>query len=144
MEWGAVYATAVTTSNQFTSCIFNGIINAPLTAPQSIGTCINQYVISSQNPIVSVTSTVLLLTLIHFVLGLTTGNSSWVDKSWSILPAYYTWKLWLGAPGPAQDPRAAIIAAIIAVWGLRLTYNFYRKGGYTWAGEDYRSVLIYI
>lgn len=30
----------------------------------------------------------------------------------------------------------------ILLWGVRLTYNFYRKGGYTSAGEDYRWVYI--
>jgi hypothetical protein len=36
------------------------------------------------------------------------------------------------------------MAAVAAVWGLRLTYNFYRRGGYAWppwtGEEDYRSV----
>jgi steroid 5-alpha reductase family enzyme len=36
------------------------------------------------------------------------------------------------------------MAALAAVWGLRLTYNFYRRGGYAWppwtGEEDYRSV----
>ena len=36
------------------------------------------------------------------------------------------------------------MAAVSAVWGLRLTYNFYRRGGYAWppwtGEEDYRSV----
>lgn len=35
-------------------------------------------------------------------------------------------------------PRLAIIAAVVAVWGLRLTFNFWRKGGYALSGEDYR------
>lgn len=30
----------------------------------------------------------------------------------------------------------------ITLWGLRLTYNFYRKGGYRRGGEDYRWVHI--
>ena len=36
------------------------------------------------------------------------------------------------------------MAAVSALWGLRLTYNFYRRGGYAWppwtGEEDYRSV----
>lgn len=34
--------------------------------------------------------------------------------------------------------RQIIMAAFIILWGLRLTYNFYRKGGYGKGGEDYR------
>jgi steroid 5-alpha reductase family enzyme len=42
------------------------------------------------------------------------------------------------------DPfRLVLMAAVSAVWGLRLTYNFYRRGGYGWppwsGEEDYRS-----
>jgi hypothetical protein len=40
--------------------------------------------------------------------------------------------------------RLVVMAAVAAVWGLRLTYNFYRRGGYAWppwtGEEDYRSV----
>jgi len=36
----------------------------------------------------------------------------------------------------------ALIAALSWVWGSRLTYNFYRKGGYAWNGEDYRWKII--
>ena len=31
---------------------------------------------------------------------------------------------------------------LISVWGIRLTYNYYRKGGYAKGGEDYRWVYI--
>ena len=34
--------------------------------------------------------------------------------------------------------RSMLMAILISVWSCRLTYNFYRKGGYTAAGEDYR------
>lgn len=36
----------------------------------------------------------------------------------------------------------AIIAALVWVWGSRLTYNFFRKGGYALTGEDYRWKII--
>ena len=38
------------------------------------------------------------------------------------------------------------MAALVTIWGLRLTFNFARKGGYTWppwAGEeDYRWAVL--
>jgi steroid 5-alpha reductase family enzyme len=32
--------------------------------------------------------------------------------------------------------------SLTSLWGLRLTYNFYRKGGYKKGGEDYRWAYI--
>ncbi len=67
-----------------------------------------------------------------------------VDKLWSILPIYYMWHF--AAHGKVSgaeqefNPRLLIIAALITVWGVRLTYNFARKGGYRWTDEDYRRV----
>ncbi len=38
------------------------------------------------------------------------------------------------------------MASLVTIWGLRLTYNFYRKGGYNiipWKGEeDYRWKIL--
>ncbi|MCK7529656.1 MAG: DUF1295 domain-containing protein [Marinilabiliales bacterium] len=38
------------------------------------------------------------------------------------------------------------MAALVTIWGLRLSYNFYRKGGYSiipWKGEeDYRWQIL--
>ncbi len=39
-----------------------------------------------------------------------------------------------------SNPRPIVAAVLATVWGLRLTYNFWRKGGYTDHGEDYRWV----
>ncbi len=41
-------------------------------------------------------------------------------------------------PGVPLNPRLVIMAALITVWGSRLTYNFARKGGYRFDAEDYR------
>jgi len=35
-----------------------------------------------------------------------------------------------------------IVASMISVWGIRLSYNFWRKGGYWLGGEDYRWVRV--
>jgi len=38
------------------------------------------------------------------------------------------------------------MAALVSIWGMRLTYNFYRRGGYKWppwdGEEDYRWKLV--
>lgn len=36
------------------------------------------------------------------------------------------------------NPRLLVIAVLVSVWSARLTFNFWRKGGYSWATEDYR------
>jgi len=72
-----------------------------------------------------------------YVVSLMSGNYSQVDKIWSIVPFVYAWILVV--PG---DPRTLLMAGLATLWGLRLTYNFNRRGGYHWppwtGDEDYR------
>ena len=49
----------------------------------------------------------------------------------------YAWHFALRAP-PGAGPRPALMAAVVTAWGLRLSYNFAIKGGYSVGGEDYR------
>ena len=42
---------------------------------------------------------------------------------------------------PAGDQRVLLMATLATVWGLRLSYNFAIKGGYS-GGEDYRWVIV--
>lgn len=74
-----------------------------------------------------------------FIVGEITGNNSQMDKLWSILPPVY---VWIVAAKGGMDPRLVIMAVIATLWGARLTYNFARKGAYSWkfwtGEEDYR------
>ena len=84
-----------------------------------------------------------ITSLICFVVSELTQNYSQVDKLWSIMPIVYTWYF---ASVSEWNIRAVIMAILVTCWGVRLTYNFNRKGGYhriPWKGvEDYRwSVL---
>jgi len=76
--------------------------------------------------------------LLSFVAGELTGNYSQTDKLWSLMPLFYGWSAVIFCP----SPRLFLMALVVTLWGLRLTYNFYRKGGYSlipWLGEeDYR------
>jgi steroid 5-alpha reductase family enzyme len=69
------------------------------------------------------------------VASMLTGDNSWVDRLWSVLPVIYLW-IFAGAAG-LQDARLDLMAVLVTLWGARLTANFARKGGYT-GGEDYR------
>ena len=74
-----------------------------------------------------------------FVVGEITRNNSQMDKLWSILPIAYVWVI---AIKGEMKPRLVLFAIIVTLWGIRLTYNFARKGAYSikfWTGEeDYR------
>lgn len=81
--------------------------------------------------------------LFCFVVGELTGNNSQMDKLWSLLPIAYTWVI---AAKGGMSTRLVVMACLATLWGIRLTFNFARKGAYKlkfWEGEeDYRwSVL---
>jgi len=94
--------------------------------------------------------------ILVFVFGWITDKYSWVDKLWSIVPVYYAWCFGTTDLGEHQSLASGILgngisqgysrnvaaASIISVWGVRLSYNFWRKGGYAWEGEDYRWPII--
>src|SRR3984957_149991 len=54
---------------------------------------------------------------------------------WSIVPVIYLW-VFAGA-AHLHDARLDVMAGLVTLWGIRLTYNFARKGGYSGV-EDYR------
>jgi steroid 5-alpha reductase family enzyme len=77
--------------------------------------------------------------LFTFVVGQLTGNNSQVDKLWSIVPAPYAWFMtWKGG----MDERMVLMSVLVTIWAARLTFNFARRGGYSWkfweGEEDYR------
>ena len=77
--------------------------------------------------------------LLTFVVGQLTGNNSQVDKLWSIVPAPYAWYMtWKGG----MDERMVLMSVLVTIWAARLTFNFARRGGYSWkfweGEEDYR------
>ena len=78
-----------------------------------------------------------------FMVGQLTGNNSQVDKLWSIVPIIYAWYMtYLGA----WNERMIVMSILVTIWGSRLTYNFARRGAYTWkfweGEEDYRWEIL--
>jgi steroid 5-alpha reductase family enzyme len=76
---------------------------------------------------------------IAWISSLVTGDTSWVDRLWSIVPVIYVW-IFAGATG-LHNVRLDVMAAVVTVWGARLTFNLARKGGYS-GGEDYRWPIL--
>lgn len=77
-----------------------------------------------------------------WVLSLITRDTSWVDRAWSIVPVAYVW-IFAGAAlaSGAETARLVLMAILVTAWGVRLTLNFARKGGYT-GTEDYRWAIL--
>jgi steroid 5-alpha reductase family enzyme len=71
-----------------------------------------------------------------WILSIITREYSWVDRIWSIMPPVYVG--YYAYTTGFEDPRLALMTALTALWGARLTFNFARKGGYARGGEDYR------
>lgn len=74
-----------------------------------------------------------------FVVGEISGNTSQTDKLWSIVPIGYVWyATWLAG----MPDKMILMSVLVTIWGIRLTYNFGRRGGYSWkfwdGEEDYR------
>ncbi|EPS44305.1 hypothetical protein H072_1704 [Dactylellina haptotyla CBS 200.50] len=72
-----------------------------------------------------------------------TRNFSQVDRLWSILPAIYIvhYSHWASLNNVHSD-RVDTAAVIAVIWSVRLTFNYWRKGGYQWSSEDYRWDVI--
>jgi steroid 5-alpha reductase family enzyme len=111
----------------------------------------------STNPAITALSFALFLTPVVLVVSEFNCNYSQVDRLWSLLPAIYNvhYTLWAHMAGlPAQ--KLDHIMAITTLWSvgfpscaradpnidyssqIRLTFNYWRKGGYSIGSEDYR------
>lgn len=75
-----------------------------------------------------------------WLLSLATREYSWVDRIWSLIPIVYM-GVFAAAAG-FGDARLNLMLALVTLWGLRLTFNFARKGGYAPGGEDYRWPIL--
>lgn len=99
--------------------------------------------ISQQSTLVTLTYVYVGSALFSFLLSTITKNYSQVDKLWSILPIVY---VWIACADANYEPRILMMAILVTIWGLRLSYNFARRGGYQWkfweGDEDYRWAIL--
>lgn len=80
---------------------------------------------------------------VFFLIAEFNKNYSQVDRVWSLLPTFFNihYALWARLNGlPTQ--RVDNVLAFSVIWSIRLTYNYWRKGGYNIGSEDYRWELI--
>lgn len=81
-----------------------------------------------------------MMTFGCWLLSIINKNYSQVDRIWSLAPVCYSWIFTIHQYITTNQIhyRSFLISLLITIWGVRLTYNFYRKGGYKKGGEDYR------
>ncbi len=99
---------------------------------------------ASQNEIlVNLLIVYLAAALLCFIVSTISKNYSQVDKLWSLIPIAYVWMV---AVDSGFEPRLVLMALVVSAWGLRLSYNFSRRGGYSWkfwtGKEDYRWAVV--
>jgi len=86
----------------------------------------------------------LVFALGSFVVSFISSNYSQVDKLWSLTPWLYVWVYVYYSK--ESNPRLLWMAFVSTIWGIRLTLNFNRRGGYKWpfweGEEDYRWVHV--
>jgi steroid 5-alpha reductase family enzyme len=71
------------------------------------------------------------------------NNCSKVDQIWSITPVVFAWLFYL--LDGTNNVRVFTIAVLVTLWGSRLTFNFWRRGGYgnlIHHEEDYRWPIL--
>jgi len=95
------------------------------------------------NPLISGFAISIALGAVFLVAAEVNRNYSQVDRFWSLLPTFYIahFDAWARLAGvPHQRIDAALLFS--AVWSARLTFNYWRKGGYEIGTEDYRWPII--
>ena len=99
---------------------------------------LSEYDEKFQNLVSTWLTLMIIVIVVCFVVSELTRNYSQIDKLWSLLPIAYGWITVASFP----SARTILMALLLTIWGLRLSYNFSRKGGYNiipWKGEeDYR------
>ncbi|KAI9664151.1 MAG: hypothetical protein M1829_006018 [Trizodia sp. TS-e1964] len=117
------------------------------TLPQQLLACASWRdlleVYTSTNPVISAFAFSLFLAPIFLVISEVNRNYSQVDRVWSILPALYFghFAAFAHATGlPTQ--RIDNLLVCVLTWSVRLTYNYWRRGGYQIGSEDYRWDII--
>ncbi|KAG6623736.1 DUF1295 domain-containing protein [Phytophthora cinnamomi] len=87
----------------------------------------------------------LVLVALTWLASVVTRNYSFTDRLWSITPPMFAWHFAFHAyatDGGVWDQRLLLMAALTTLWGCRLTFNFWRKGGYKLSEEDYRWAVL--
>ncbi|KAF6820448.1 DUF1295 domain-containing protein [Colletotrichum sojae] len=95
------------------------------------------------NPLASATFFSLVVGFVVIGVSEYHKNYSQIDRLWSLLPNWYVLHMgaWAYLNGePAQ--RVLLAGVATTLWSARLTFNYWRKGGYERGSEDYRWEIV--
>ncbi|KAB8232917.1 hypothetical protein ETB97_005607 [Aspergillus alliaceus] len=97
----------------------------------------------STNPFITALGFCLALSVFFLLFSEISRNYSQVDRFWPILPAIYNvhFAVWAHLSG-LRTQHLDTLAAITLLWGVRLTFNYWRRGGYKIGSEDYRWAIV--
>jgi len=88
------------------------------------------------DPLTSSAKMALANAVLCLLLSYPSGDYSWVDRLWSVVPCIYAVHF---AKASAWDKRTTLMAVLNTLWGLRLTIQICLRKGYFKAGhQDYR------
>lgn len=95
------------------------------------------------NPVVTAFAFSLFLIPVFLLVSEINKNYSQVDRCWSILPCVYIahYTLWAHR-NELPTQKLDNIFAFAFIWSARLTFNYWRKGGYSIGSEDYRWEVV--
>ncbi|KAK3900447.1 hypothetical protein C8A05DRAFT_45705 [Staphylotrichum tortipilum] len=95
------------------------------------------------NPLVSGFALSLLAGAVLLVVAEINSNYSQVDRCWSILPTLFIahFDAWARLSGISAQ-RIDAVLLFSTIWSIRLTFNYWRKGGYGVGHEDYRWEIV--
>lgn len=102
-----------------------------------------KHIYTSTNPAISGLAFAIALMPVFLLVSEINKNYSQVDRVWSILPTVYHahYALWARLNG-LESTKLDNVLAFSVIWSLRLTFNYWRKGGYEIGSEDYRWNII--
>ena len=104
---------------------------------------LSQFYVST-NPLITSFVFSLALSPIFLLTSEINKNFSQVDRCWSLLPAVHAlhYAVWAHLSPGVPTARIDLVAAVVTCWSARLTFNYWRRGGYQKGSEDYRWVEV--
>ncbi|KFY22822.1 hypothetical protein V493_06302 [Pseudogymnoascus sp. VKM F-4281 (FW-2241)] len=95
------------------------------------------------NPLISAFALALALFPIIWMVSEVNRNYSQVDRLWSILPAIFIGHfVAYGHLIGLDTERLDTLLISVVIWSVRLTFNYWRRGGYSIGSEDYRWMIV--
>ena len=80
------------------------------------------------------------LAALAWLLSVVTREYSWADRLWPLCPPVYC--LLVAVELDFASSRVNLMTVLVVLWGVRLAFNFARKGGYRSGNEDYRWAIV--